>query len=130
MCVCLCMFRWDCNEEDMAKRSDRIKEESIGGAISMQSAVFKASRKKKKDLGKVSRQSTQTSTIAVYFCIVPLPRLTTLLVHKCLNTFFCCCCCAHSAHRIFWESRTISHKIIQCFQIMFPFRSISQTKKI
>lgn len=43
----MCVFfigRWDCNEEDMVKRLDRIKDESIGDAISMQSAVFRKKR--------------------------------------------------------------------------------------
>lgn len=35
------VFRWDYSEEDTAKRLDRIRDASTGGAISTQSAVFK-----------------------------------------------------------------------------------------
>lgn len=41
----LCTFfyrQWDCNEEDMVKRSVQIKTESIGDAISMQSPAFES----------------------------------------------------------------------------------------
>lgn len=48
--VCIFICRWDCNEEDMAKKLDRIKDESIGDAISTQSAVFKMNVRTKKCL--------------------------------------------------------------------------------
>lgn len=37
-----CYRQWDCNEEDMVRRLDQIKTESIGDAISMQLPAFES----------------------------------------------------------------------------------------